>query len=112
MRERFIGESIEPLPGEFDPQGMGAGLPGLPLRFRWRGEIHEVAEVLSSGRELRPDTGGSTERYARRRWFHLRTAGGLEMKIYCDRYPRTAGERKKPWRLYSLLEPDGDESGA
>lgn len=44
--KRFISEAITPVDAAFVTSSMCAGEPGLPVRFRWRDTLYEVAKVL------------------------------------------------------------------
>jgi len=44
--KRFISEAITPVDAPFVTLSMCTGEPGLPLRFRWRDTLYEVARVL------------------------------------------------------------------
>ncbi len=79
MDWEFIHEEIEV---EF------ARRPGPPVSFAWRGERHEIAEVLRSW----PDYGFGPLKYASRWWqrrhrnyFRARTGDGRLVEFYLDR---------------------------
>ncbi len=88
--ERFLGEQIEVEQASSSPR---------PLRFTWRGRVHEVAEVLSQ----HVDTGfgalppRSRRWYTRRhrRYYTVRDAEGTIFEIYLD----YANRRKRTWWL-------------
>jgi phosphoribosylglycinamide formyltransferase-1 len=101
VSERLIAEAITPIEGSFDTAGMTRGEPGLPQRFRWRGNEYIVAEVLSQHKEAGPCTHGSGERYLRRHHYHLRTTEGLEMKLCFERGSRAGKAR---WLLLRIVE--------
>jgi phosphoribosylglycinamide formyltransferase-1 len=109
--EDFIGEPITPVPGTGDARAMARGGPGLPRRFRWRGEEYEVAEVLETHRTLGPCTHGSGEQYVRKHWFTFRTSGGEVMTVYCDRRPRRGASPKARWWLVTLGVRGGGPPG-
>ncbi|MGA3171320.1 MAG: DUF6504 family protein [Chthoniobacteraceae bacterium] len=92
---RFISEPIV-------PTLLGAptvvGEPGTPMRFRWRGQEHEIARVIEKWKTTGPCTHGSGERYVKRHWLKIETTGGAEMEIYFERHPRP-GQLKKRWWL-------------
>lgn len=104
-RTEFVGETVEPVAGTFDPVRMARGEPGLPGRFRWRGEEHEVAQVLETRRETGDCRNGSGEKYARKHWYRLRTTAGLEMKLSYDRRAFTARDMRAAWCLHSVARP-------
>lgn len=103
MAEEFVSEAIKPVPGALDTRGMTRGEPGLPLRFVWRDREYAVGEVLDRWKTTGPCTSGSGERYVRKHWFRIRTTGGEEMKLYCERQPRSGRERLKRWWLYTVI---------
>ncbi len=100
---RFIGEPIEPVIETMDTRRMATGEPGLPRRFRWRGEEHEIVAVLEQWRQTGPCTSGSDEQYVRKHWYRVRTAAGAVMKLYFERQARSGRERKVRWWLHSLV---------
>ena len=102
MQEMFVSEEIRPVPGTADVRGMAAGEPGLPGRFTWRGREYAVAEILEKWKETGDCRSGSDERYVRKHWFRIRTAGGDEMKIYFERQPRSRAAKKARWWMYSV----------
>ena len=103
MPEEFISEEIRPVGGLLDGAAMATGAPGLPGRFAWRGQEYVVATVLDAWKETGADRGGSDERYVRRHWFRIRTADGIEMKIYFERQARSGRQARKRWWLYALV---------
>lgn len=106
MREQLISEPVQPV---LD-QTAGAvivGAPLLPAKFLWRGVEYEIREVLETWKETGPCTHGSGERYVRKHWFRIRTAGGDEMKIYFERKLRSARQSKQRWWLCTFT-PGGD----
>ena len=107
-RSRFVGETIEPVAGTQDVRRMARGEPGLPQRFRWRGEEYEVAQVLEATKATGDCTHGSGEKYVTRHRYRIRTTSGVEMHIAFDRRARTPRELREAWRLVSIV--DGDRS--
>jgi phosphoribosylglycinamide formyltransferase-1 len=101
MRDRFISEAIEPQIETCDTLRMAAGEPGLPRAFRWRGEILDVTTVLRSWRETGPCSHGSRERYVRKHWYEVATAGHGVLTIYFDRQQRP-GRKEGRWWLFSM----------
>lgn len=110
MREQFISEEIKPLIGAFDLAHAAPGEPALPRRFRWRGEVLEVTEVLHKEKSTGPCTHGSGERYVRRHWFDIRTADGRQMRIYFDRKATSPRTPKTRWWLYSIQRETTDDT--
>ena len=104
MKETFVGEAIKPEGISFCTSPMAAGKPGLPVSFSWRGKRYAILEVLKEWKEAGDCHHGSGERYVRKHWFHIRTTGNLEMRIYFERQRRSSGGSR--WRLYSLQEMD------
>ena len=105
MRQQFISEPIEPVADTMNTGRMSRGEPGLPTRFRWRDAEHEVAEVLEQWKETSGCRHGSGEQYVRKHWYRIRTASGLEMKLYFERQARSGRERTRRWWLFSVTEP-------
>ena len=104
MKKQFVGEPLEPVAGTMDTRRMARGEPGLPKRFVWRGAEHEVAEVLEQWKETSGCRHGSDEQYVRKHWYRIRTAGGLEMKLYFERQARSGRERMKRWWVHTVWE--------
>jgi hypothetical protein len=40
--------------------------------------------------------------YLRRHWFRVRTAGGEQMTLYCERQAKNAKRPKARWWLYTV----------
>jgi hypothetical protein len=100
--EEFVGEQIEVEKEETSPR---------PLRFTWRGEVHDVVEVLNE----RVDAGfGGLPRRSRkwytrrhRRYFVVRDSQGDCFEIYLD-----YGNRQKlSWWLVRRFDRGGVEVG-
>ena len=70
------------------------------MRFIWRRREFAIAAIIAKWRETGPCRHGSGERYLRKHWFHIRTADGIEMKLYFERSARLPGARRS-WRLYT-----------
>jgi phosphoribosylglycinamide formyltransferase-1 len=98
-QEQFVSEAIEPTPGTFDAAAMSRGEPGLPREFAWRGTTYRVAELLSTWKTSTAERG---EMYLRRHWFRLRTTGGEQMTLYCERQAKNAKRPKARWWLYTI----------
>jgi hypothetical protein len=98
---RSVLEPIEPDTTTFDAGTMARGEPGVPARFTWRGDVHVVADVLSSRRETTPSAGGSGG-YVRRHVVRVRTAAGVVMTLSGARGARHGSTR---WILRSLEDP-------
>ncbi len=101
-REKLISEPIQRAGEVIDTLVREPGGPGVPRRFLWRGREHAIAEVLEQWRETGPCRSGSREQYTRKHWFRVKTAEGLEMKLYFERQARSKREQKIRWWLYSI----------
>jgi hypothetical protein len=97
--EEFVGEALIPTPGSFDATAMARGEAGCPREFTWRGETHQLAELLSSWKGTGKDRG---ETYLRRHWFRIRTTGGLTLSIYCERQSRNTRKPNARWWVYTV----------
>jgi hypothetical protein len=102
MDEEFISEPIKPVAGTFETAAMTRGEPGLPGRFVWRDTEYAVAEVLETWKETGPCKSGSPEIYLRKHWYKIRTTDNLIMKLYFERQPRSKGQCKTRWWLYTI----------
>ena len=100
--EQFISEPIKPVTDTFDRTGMVRGEPGLPQRFVWRDTEYVVADVIEAWKEDGPCKSGSAERYLRKHWFRITTEQGVEMTLYFERQPRSKGQSKARWWLYTI----------
>jgi hypothetical protein len=93
--EEFIGERIEVEKAET--------LPG-PVRFSWRGELHEVVKVLGewvdAGFGELPARSGRWYNRRHRRYYVVRDTEGCVFEIYLD----YANRRKPTWWLARRLE--------
>jgi hypothetical protein len=104
MSEEFVSEPIEPISGTFETAAMTRGEPGLPKRFKWRGEEYTVADVLEAWKELGPCRNGGPEKYLRKHWFRIRIEDDLEMTVYFERQARSKRQNKVKWWLYTVGE--------
>lgn len=92
--DSFIGEEIQVEQAPRSPR---------PVRFVWRGEMHEVAEVLS----VRVDTGFGDHPPRSRRWYTRRhrryyvvkDAQGFTYELYLD----YADKSRRRWFLTRQL---------
>ena len=90
------------MPIELANTAMAAGEPALPVRFRWRDEEYQVAEVLSKHREFQPEGHkAGNEKYLRKHWVEVVVTAGLHMKLYCERQARSRNTHQR-WWLYSI----------
>jgi hypothetical protein len=104
MVEQFISEAIQPVIETIDTTRMAAGEPGLPRQFRWRSQIINITQVLSTWRETGPCHHGRGEQYVRKHWFEVSTDSGMKMKIYFERQSRSANKKNR-WWLFSAEIP-------
>jgi hypothetical protein len=102
--EEFFGEQIEVGKEKQSPR---------PLRFTWRGEVHDVAEVLNE----RVDAGfgglplRSRKWYTRRhrRYYVVRDSQGDCFEIYLDYSNR---QKLSWWLVRRFDKKDGEEESA
>ena len=113
MKERLVSEPLKPLfsdaaersaTGESEFQTVGE--PLLPERFVWRGEEIAVGEVLERWKEYSRPGASMQERYLRKHWYRVRTAAGVEMKIYFERQARSKAGAKQRWWVYSVFDSE------
>ncbi len=99
----FVSEPIEPLGASFDAAAMATGVPGVPLRFLWRGREWEVAAVEETGKAFGDCAHGSGERYLRRHLYRVRTVDGWVLRLSCQRsFGRARFTRKGRWRIMAV----------
>jgi hypothetical protein len=93
--EEFIAERIEVEKAETSPR---------PVRFCWRGEEHEVAEVLrewvDTGFGGAPARSRKSYNRRHRRYYVVRDGEGSVFEMYLD----YANRRKPTWWLVAKLE--------
>ena len=102
--EEFFGEQIEVEKEETSPR---------PLRFTWRGKVHDVVEVLNE----RVDAGfGGLPRRSRkwytrrhRRYYVVRDSQGDCFEIYLDYSNR---QKLSWWLVRRFDKKDGEEESA
>lgn len=100
--EKFVSESIRPIPGTFDTGPMARGEPGLPARFMWRKQEYTVVRIIDKWKETSPCKTGAKEKYVRKHWYKIETRCGAIMQIYFERQPLAKGQRKIRWWLYTI----------
>ena len=105
MKDEFVSEPIRPVVGTSNAKAMARGEPGFPQQFVWRDKEYALAELLETWKESGPCKSHSREIYLRKHWFRIRTTDNLEMKIYFERQPRTKGQTKNRWWLYTITCP-------
>ena len=110
MRERLVSESLRPVLGVAGDHDAAVGEPVLPGRFLWGEREIQVAEVLEVWKELSPGSRAMPDRYVRKHWYRIRTADGLEAKLYFERKSRSAGQAKRRWWLFSVVDA-GEPAG-
>ncbi|MCZ7592084.1 MAG: DUF6504 family protein [Kiritimatiellae bacterium] len=106
MKEQFISEEIKPVAEGLDFSLSAPGEPALPMKFRWRDEVIEIAELLSKEKVTGPCTHGSGERYVQKHCYDIRTKNGRRMRIYFDRTHASKRNPKKRWWLFSIVTDD------
>ncbi|MFW6157986.1 MAG: DUF6504 family protein [Planctomycetota bacterium] len=93
--ERFLGEQIEVEQAERSPR---------PVRFTWRGETHEVAEVLRTdvdvGHGSLPPSSRKWYTRRHRRHYVVRDTDGKNFELYLD----YADRRHPTWWLAKRWE--------
>lgn len=111
---RFISERIEV---EHTEPHVLSKRPDPPSGFHWRGQLHQVVELLSawvdfvrSGDMARNMTPAHLETAAGRgSWgvgkffFRVLTDDGRVFDLYYDRAPKEAGDRQGTWILWREL---------
>lgn len=100
MSDEFLSEPLTPVTETADTARMARGEPGLPRQFVWRGETVEIVEVRRAWHDTGPCSSGSDERYVRRHWYEVDTAGHGRLTIYFQRQAR-AGRGSPRWWLFS-----------
>jgi len=95
--KRFISEAITPVDASFVTSSMCTGEPGLPVRFRWRDTLYEVAKVLEKWKSTGDCRHGSGEKYVRKHWFRVEVTDGTQMEIYFEQQPRSRKNKQRWW---------------
>ena len=95
--EEFFGESIEVEKDETSPR---------PVSFKWRGAVHDIAEVLDehvdTGYGELPPQSQNWRTRRHRRYYVVKDSEGEIFKIYLD-----YANRKKPtWWLVEKWAPE------
>jgi hypothetical protein len=102
----FISETIDVLPGDFDPALMAIGLASPPRAFTWRGERFEITQIVSHVKQSTPEGGTENkERYLRRQVFEVQLSTGQIASIYIERDHRRGSGRnstQRRWFLYTM----------
>ena len=101
LAERLISEPIEPVVATCDTCRMGAGEPGLPRQFIWRGRVVEITGVLRAWHDTGPCRHGSKEVYVRKHWYQVATVADGIIKLYFERQARR-GRKSPRWWLFSV----------
>lgn len=98
----FISERLQPKGEEFAlPPAVGE--PALPLRFLWRGAIHEVRQILRRWKGEEPDrTHGGSEHYMHRHWYELAMDDATVWTLYFLRHPGSRRSAKARWWIYGV----------
>jgi phosphoribosylglycinamide formyltransferase-1 len=105
----FVGEELRPVRGSGDAAGASRGEPGVPHRFVWRDQEHEMVGVIESWKTSSPCRHGSGEMYLRRHWYRIQARpvatqarGRTVMTIYCDRQSRSRRRPTSRWWVYTV----------
>jgi len=102
MPAEFVSEPIEPDALTFDAAAMARGEPGLPRGFTWRGEHHEIVELLESWKHTESWDHSTGDRYYRKHYYRVRTDRGDVMTLYALRHTKRGESRRKRWWLYAV----------
>lgn len=100
-KQKFVSESIKPVLETADVQAMASGGPGMPTEFIWRDQPFKIDSVINTWRETGPCKNGSSESYARKHWYDVKTASNKCAKIYFERQSRGKDQQKR-WWLFSI----------
>lgn len=114
LPSRFIEEPIEVI---FKKKPALEKKPGCPDGFVWRGDTHQITEILSEwhdylrrgrmARNMSPPhaavASGRGSWGVGRDYFRIRTRSGRSFEIYYDRAPLDADRRKGQWFLYKEI---------
>ncbi len=92
----LVSEPLEPDPGSFSRDGVPAGAPAWPLRFRWRDRDYAVAAIERVWKTTNASPYTTGDIYVRRHYADVRTACGERLRIYADR----SGRRGR-WMVHS-----------
>ncbi len=98
----FVCEELIPDAGSGDAAMASRGEPGLPRRFKWRGEAYEVAGVIEMWKTQSPCHHGSGEMYLRRHWYRIQVQPRRIMTVYCDRQVKNRRKPKSRWWVYTV----------
>jgi len=99
----LISEPIKPHAASFDAAQMGAGLPGLPKGFDWRGESFEIRRTLGTWKESsREGAQAGGDLYLRRHYYRLEMCDDSIWVAYFTRQTPKSGSPKNRWFLYSV----------
>jgi hypothetical protein len=107
--EKFVSEPITPSAGTFDTEAMAKGEPGLPSCFIWRAKEYPVVQIMDKWKETSPCRSGAKEKYVRKHWYSIRSAGGLIMKIYFERKSMSRNQKRVRWWLFSVSRKDKEQ---
>lgn len=101
--EMFVSEPLEVVGETRDLRDMAGGLPGLPVRFRWRGGVYAVVDREATWKASSPEGGRpGNEMYLRRHYYRLRMGDGSHWTVYFERQARRGASPKRRWYLYTV----------
>jgi len=108
---QFISQSLTPITGSFNPEGMESGEPGLPVGFSWKGRECRIRALLERWKGLGPEPTG--EIYLRRHYYRLGMEDGSTWTVYCLRQaprrksgaPSGRGSSSRRSRLQQVTAP-------
>jgi len=99
---QLISELIKPEGSGFTADYSSAGEPCLPIKFKWRKKVFELAAVLSKSKKISKCKHGADEQYVRKHIYKIKTRSGEVMNISFDRQPRSHKKRFDRWFLVSI----------
>ena len=120
MNTHYIGEIITV---EFDRPPLFSKRPHCPDRFLWRGETHDIVEVLGQrvdfgrrgdmARNMQPEHAARAAQRGSwgvgRYFFTVRTAAGRAFELYYDRAPKGSDHPEGTWFLRYEIRETRDE---
>lgn len=83
-----------------------AGEPAGPVAFTWKGQEHEVAEILHQWFDWGFGAGTPRRTWRTRRhrtYYRVRSSDGHTYELYAD---RGTGSQRPTWYLYQRLDTD------
>ena len=92
----LISEPLEPDPSAFSRVGVAAGAPAWPMRFTWRDQVYDVAEIERDWKTTNAGPYTTGDVYVRRFYADVRTTCGARLRIYADR-----SQARGRWMVHS-----------